>query len=353
MKGRNMEYIKILEELTAFNAVSGFEEGMSVYMKGLFEKYCNHVEIDKFYNVIGCKKGSNGNKKLLITAHFDEIGLLVKSIDENGYLKLAKIGGIDSKILLAHEVMVHGKKDIFGVIGAKPPHLLKPEETKKAVKLEDLYIDAGFDQESIKKFVSIGDPITLKSNPMVLNEKKFSSKALDNRCNMMTFLEIMERLHSVKHEADIYFVATTQEEIEAVGAKIATFNLEPDLAMVIDTCHGEIPDCAKEEVYPLGKGPAIAIGPNMHRKMTDYLIALAKKEEIPFQIDVEAGDSGTEAWVTQTSKCGVPTLLISIPVKYMHTAIETIHLDDIKNTSILISKFIQSLSGEMEEIFCF
>ena len=154
---------------------------------------------------------------------------------------------------------------------------------------------------------------------------------------MLALFEILEAIKGIPHDADIYFVATTQEEVEALGATIATYNLKPDFAIVIDTCHGVIPDAPKEDAYELGKGPAIGIGPNLHRKLTNKIIEVAKNENIPYQIDVEPDDSGTEAWVTQISRNGVPTVLVSIPLKYMHTAIETIHFDDIKNSSKLIS----------------
>jgi tetrahedral aminopeptidase len=348
-----MDHFKILKELTSYPAVSGFEEKTSLYISELFKKYCESVEIDRFYNVIGFKKGISGGKKILITAHYDEIGFLVKSIDENGFLKLVAMGGVDSKILLAQEVVVHGKKDVFGVIGAKPPHLLKPEETKKAVKLNELYVDTGYKKDKVSELVSIGSPVTLKAEAVLLNENRFSGKSLDNRCSIAALIEILEQLKGIPHESDIYFVATTQEEVEALGATVATYNLKPDFAIVIDTCHGVIPDAPKEGTFELGKGPAIGIGPNLHRKLTNKIIEVAKNENIPYQIDVEPDDSGTEAWVTQVSRAGVPTVLVSIPLKYMHTAIETIHFDDIKNSSKLVAKFITNVTTGMEELLCY
>lgn len=348
-----MDHFKILKELTSYSAVSGFEEKTSIFISKLFTEYCETVEIDRFYNVIGFKKGRTGNKKILITAHYDEIGFIVKSIDGNGFLKLATIGGIDSKILLAQEVVVHGKKDIMGVIGAKPPHLLKPEETKKAVLLEELYVDTGFKRDSVKEFVSIGTPVTLRSETVLLNSNRVSGKSFDNRCGIVALLGILEELKDIILESDIYFVATTQEEVAATGAIIATYNLNPDFAIVIDTCHGEAPDLPKDEVYALGKGSAIGLGPNMHRRLTNKMIEIAKKESIPYQIDIEPDDSGTEAWATQISRSGVPTLLVSIPLKYMHTAIETIHIEDIKNSSKLVSSFLINITDDGEELFCY
>jgi putative aminopeptidase FrvX len=339
-----MDYISVLKDLSTFVGVSGREEAISQYIEGLFKKYCDDVKIDAFYNVCGYKKGSSDSgKKVMIMAHHDEIGFLVKSIDEKGFVKFTNVGGIDTKILLAQEVVIHGIKDVYGIIGAKPPHLIKPEESKKAVKMEDLYIDTGLSKESISKLVSVGDVITFKTYPFELKGSKLSSKCFDNRAGVASLLDIMERLSKLNHNDDVIFVATSQEELGLSGAKIASYNINPDLAIVIDACQGEIPDVSKEESYPLGKGPAIAIGPNLHRAYTKKLIDMAKEENIPYQIDVEPGNTGTEAWATQVSRSGIPSLLISIPLKYMHTTIETLHINDIKNVGKLVSKFISEL----------
>jgi len=165
-------------------------------------------------------------------------------------------------------------------------------------------------------------------------------------------LDIMENLTLLNHKDDVWFVATVQEEVGLRGANIAAYNINPDLAIVIDVCHGQIPGTPKESVFPVGKGPAVAVGPNLHRKYTKKMIELAKEENIPYQIDVEPGDTGTEAWAVQVSREGIPTLLVSIPLKYMHTVIETLSIDDIKNTGRLIARFISMTGNEMEEGLC-
>lgn len=348
-----MDYISILKDLSTYPGVSGREEKLSGYIAKLFEKYCSKVEIDKFYNVIGIKKGSSGaDKKIMVTAHLDEIGMLVKSIDEKGFIKMSNIGGIDSKVLLAQEVTIHGKKDIFGVVGAKPPHLLKPDEVKKAVKMEDLSIDTGLSAEEVKEIVSIGDVITFKVDPFVLQNNKLSSKSFDNRAGVTALIDIMENLTKINHEYDVFFVATSQEEVGLRGANIAAYNVKPDLAIVIDACHGEIPEAPKESVYPLGKGPAIAVGPNLHKRLTKMMMDLAKEENIPYQTDVEPGNTGTEAWAVQVSRSGIPTLLVSVPLKYMHTVIETLSVNDMKNTGRLVSRFISMIGKEVEDVWC-
>ncbi|MGI6777761.1 MAG: M42 family metallopeptidase [Acetivibrionales bacterium] len=344
-----MDYKNILTELAGKTAVSGRESTISEYLRERFIKHCDSVEADKFYNIIGIKNGNGKErKKILITAHVDEIGLMVKSIDEKGFIKFTNIGGVDSRILLAQEVIIHGKEDIIGIIGAKPPHLLSPEDAKKAVKIEELSIDTGMPEEKLKKIVSIGDMITFKECSLELNKNKLSSKSMDNRCGVAALLGVMGELSKINISHDLYFVCTTQEEVRLAGATIVTYNIKPDIAIVIDACHGDMPDASKDETYKLGKGPAIGVGPNLHKAYTRTAIDIAKDENIPFQIDVEPGNTGTEAWAIQVSRAGVPVVLFSIPVRYMHTPVETVHLDDIKRTAKLTARFVLNMEASFK-----
>ena len=348
-----MDYTSVLKDISIYPGISGREEKFSKYIKGMFDKYCDETTIDNFYNVIGIKKGfSQKNKKIMIAAHLDEIGMIVTGIEKKGFLRFSNIGGIDSKILLAQEVIVHGKKDIHGVIGAKPPHLLKASDTKKAVKIQELSIDTGLSEDEVREYISIGDVITFKAKPFLLKNKKFSSKSLDNRAGVAVLIDIMEKLKKIQHESDIYFVATSQEEVGLRGATIAAYNITPDVAVVIDACHGDIPNVPKDSAFELGKGPAIAVGPNLHVNLTKKIIDIAKEEEIAYQIEPSPGNTGTDAWAIQVSKTGIPTVLVSVPLRYMHTTVETLHLDDLKYSGRLISKFILSIDDDTGGISC-
>lgn len=349
-----MEIAETLELLCKTPSVAGREKKMSQLLQDLFSKYCDKAYIDKFHNCIGIKNGCGTNKKrIMLTAHTDEIGFLVKSIDDKGFVKLAAVGGIDSKVLLAKEVVIHGKEDIYGVIGAKPPHLLKPEETSKSVKLDGLSADTGIPKDRLSKIVSLGDEATFR--PFLRKHKngRISANGLDNKAGVLTLLLIMEELQRLNVYHDVVFVATAQEELNLAGVINATYNLRPDVAIVIDACHGDMADAPKDETYPLGKGPAIGLGPNLHRKFTKKLMEFAKEENIPYQIDIEPGNTGTEAWATQVSRNGIPSLLISIPVKYMHTQVEMACEQDIKMTGRLTSRFVSFLDEEMEGLLCF
>lgn len=348
-----MDYTAVLSELSLFPAVTGHERDFSLFLKELFAQFCDEVEVDRFYNVIATKKGFGKEKKrIMVSAHMDEIGLMVRSIEDGGFIGFTNMGGVDVKILLAQEVIIHGKKDIVGVIGAKPPHLLKPEETKKAVKLDKMVIDTGMKTESLKDIVSIGDVITFRAEPFILQERRFSSKSIDNRCGIAAMIRAMEELSKLHHFHDVVFTASVQEEVGLRGAVTAGYNVQPDIAIVIDACHGDIPDASKDEIFSLGKGPAVSIGPNLHKNATRKLIDVAKEENISYQTDVEPGETGTEAWALQVSRSGVPTVLISIPVRYMHTTVETLQVSDMKNAGILAARFAASLDSDMEVTSC-
>lgn len=346
-----MECIDVLKELTGLTAISGWEDKIAEHLRDKFLGICDKVEVDKFYNVIAFKKGvgnSNANTKIMVLAHLDEIGFLVKSIDKKGFIKVASVGGIDDRILLSQEVIIHGKKDIIGVIGAMPPHLMQSDEMGKAVKLSELSIDTGMDEEEVRSIVSIGDAVTLRSWPFNLKEDKYSSKSIDNRCGVTTLFLILKELEKIMHESDIYLVATSQEELNLAGAKIAAFNIEPDIAIVIDACHGNMPDTPKDETFELGNGPAIGIGPILNRELTERMFEIAAENNISYQVDVEPGSTGTDAWATQVSKAGIPTILVSIPVRYMHTTVETVNIGDIKSAGKLIACMIKDYSQSKE-----
>lgn len=348
-----MGIIQNLEYLSQLVAVPGYEKDAAEKCSVLFSDWCDQVRVDKFFNVICLKKGYNkAAKKLMITAHIDEIGFLVNSIDDKGFVGITNVGGIDSKILLAQEVIIHGKQDIIGIIGATPPHLLKAEDAGKAVKLRDIRIDTGLSGDELKKYVSIGDTVSLRSKFIKMNDQKVSGKAMDNRASIACLLEILRLLKDVNHENDLVFVASAQEETYLTGIMTASYALRPDAAIVIDTCHGDIPDLSKDVSSTPGKGPEISIGPNLQPSLVSKLFDLGKENGIPFQKMVEAGDTGTEAWATQVSAAGIPTALLSIPIRYMHTAVETVNLEDIKFTARMVSEFAKLSSEQLGELLC-
>ena len=330
-----------LERLSNISSPAGQEWSACDILKLIFSEYCDEVQVDSFFNVSGYRKGCGQKpRKIAVMAHVDEIGMMVVSIDKNGFLYFSAVGGIDPSVLLAQEVVIHGKKDIFGVIGAKPPHLLGEEERNKTLDIKNLCIDTGFTCDKIKELVSIGDYITFRPAFASLHNSRVYGKALDNRAGVAALIEAMRMCADEKHEDDIYFIATSQEEFHMAGANKVLYDLCPDIAVILDACHGDIDDEAQEDFFPLGRGPAIGVGPVLDKNLSRFLIDLCKEHAIPFQIDVEHYDTGTEAWTSQVSRDGIPTCLISVPVRYMHTPCETMDLNDLSNTARLVYNFI-------------
>jgi len=337
----------LLKKLGSMKAVAGRENMAAEKIADLFREYCDEVKIDRFFNVIGLKKGQSKNPgNVLVTAHYDEIGLIVTGIEDSGFLRFAAVGGVDPKAIAAMEVTVHGKEELFGVIGTKPPHLIPPEDKSKAVKMEDMLIDIGYDGEKARELVSIGDMVSFKNPPQELLNNRVAGKSMDNRSGVATLIEILKELKKLKHDDNVYVVATVQEELGLIGAFCATYNIKADLGIVIDVCHGDMPDAPSDETFPLGKGVAVAVGPILSRKDTKAIIKLAKSENIPYQIDPETADTGTEAAVHSVAREGIPVVLLSIPSKYMHTTVEMVQIDDIISAGRLAARYI---AGRVKE----
>lgn len=342
-----MDTENLIRKLCDINALTGYENSAAKELLGLFEPLCDKAWIDPFFNVIGYKKGESENpKKIMITAHYDQVGMIVSGYEENGFLSVSGLGGIDTKALLASCVIVHGREDLFGVIGAKPPHLLSEQETKKNLKISELFIDTGLSDQEVKEKVAIGDPVSMLSQTVKMKNSCLSGRNLDNRCGVAALVLVLEQLKKIRHENDIYVIATVQEETTALGAITAAYSLEPDAALVIDVTHGDMPDADKTQCFPLGKGIPVGIGPSYNRQETKILLDVAKKERIPTTPSVEASDPGTESWAIQVSRLGVATVELSIPLRYMHTGTELVLAGDVEMAAALAAKYSAVEAGK-------
>lgn len=343
---------EFLIRLANASSVSGFEEKVGKMTAEAFSEYCDEVRIDKLGNVIGHKKGS-GKYKILFAAHIDEIGLMVTEYEEGGFLKFTNIGGYDQRALVGQEVIIHGKEEIFGVIGVKPPHITKPEEAKNAHKIEDMVIDTGFSIDKLKEKVALGDVITLKREIVALQNDNIAGKAIDDRAGVAVLYEAMKELKNVDTDIDIYYVGSVQEEIGCRGAMVAAYAIEPNIAIAIDVTHGKTPDVNDREGKKMGGGAVISIGPNISPRVYELLVKSAKDNFLPYQIDVAPRHSGTDAFTMQVSGVGAASGVVSIPLKYMHTSVETLCMKDVYLTAKLISSFVKDLCGrDLEEILC-
>ena len=345
------ELLSVLTRLSAAAGVAGFEDQAVEIAAAYFQRYDCAVKRDRFGNLLAFKESTakRGPKvSLALVAHIDEIGAMVTKIEEGGFLRFTAIGGLDARTLPGQAVLVHGRKALKGVIGAKPPHLLTDQERKKAVPIDQLFIDVGLDYNALRKAVSVGDIISFDQNPLLFSNRKYvSGKALDNRAGVAALIFCASELTELKHEANIFFVASLQEEVGLRGATTAAFGLNPDLAVAVDVTHGDGPGLENNFIYKLGAGPALAKGPNFDPDIFNNLELLATDNYLPYQVEPIPGHSGTDAWAFQVSREGIPTGLLSIPLRYMHSTVELISMDDLVVCGKLLSLFARSVNIQM------
>lgn len=355
MKNAQMQRaIDFLSHLSAGSGVSGYEVSIASLVREGFKPLTDQVQCDKFGNLYALKSGRRKpNKKIMLAAHMDEIGLIVTKIDPRGFLCFTSVGGVDQRTLLSQEVLIHGRQTIPGIIGSLPPHLLERSESDQAVRLEDLTIDVGLSPTILNNLIQVGDVITLKRETYPLLNNVLAGKSFDDRAGVVVMQVCLEELSRLQHTHDVIAVATTQEEVGLRGAITSAYTLNPDLAVAIDVTHASTPDTKGQVRIDLGKGPAVALGPNIHPAIYRRLSETAQEHRFPIQIEPIPGHSGTDAWAIQVSQAGIPTGLVSIPLRYMHTSVETLDMQDVLNSGKLLAYFIASLPDDLEGLLCY
>ncbi len=287
--------------------------------------------------------GGYGKLDVMLACHLDEIGFMVNYIEDNGFLRFRSVGGCDGRILPGQEVVIVGKKVVKGYIGAKPPHLMKKEEHDKVLSLDKLFIDTGLRSSVVRNLVHIGDPIFFASHYDKLQGDVRSAKSLDNRASIACAILVIRELAKVGAPVNLHFVATSQEEFSGLGARIHSYRLRIDYGIVIDVTHGEFPGIAEGECFGLNKGPVIVRGGTVPQRLYRLLAETAKAHEIPYQIEPLPGYTGTDADAIAFNKEGIPTCVLGIPLRYMHTPVEVVSLKDIERTARLIVEFLKTI----------
>ena len=291
---------------------------------------------------------------LAVVGHIDEIGLIVTHVDEKGFLWFAPVGGWDPQILVGQRVEVRGKDGpVPGVVGRKPIHLLDPDQRKKVVELKSLHIDVGAgDREQAEALVRVGDPVVIAAEPMAVAGERLVSRAMDNRLGAYVALESLRRCHEGKGPGGSFAaVAAVQEEIGLFGARTAAFEVRPDIAVAVDvTPATDAPGVDEKEIgsHPLGSGPAIGRGSTLSPKVFELLVETAEAEGIEHSISASGRGTSTDADVLQISRSGIPTGLVSIPLRYMHSPVEMVDLRDVEATVELLSAFASRLSADVD-----
>ncbi len=337
-----MNTIELLKTLTGAVGVSGAENSIQDVLCELLKDY-GEVTVDSMHNV-ACTFGEG--KHFLLDAHLDEIGMIVKAITDDGFLKFDRCGGLDMRMMLASEVSVWtADGELKGVISTLPPHLQKGNDSKKVPDIGDLAIDIGMTKEEAEKRVSLGDRVTFRRNFTKLLGNQLSSSVLDDRSGCAAIILALAQLNGVHAKVTALF--SSQEEVGTRGASVAPYGKNVDEAIAIDVSFGYSPLCKKTDCGEIGKGPMIGFSPILNRDMSHTLVNVAEEQQIPYQKEIMGGGhTGTNADVISVSESGIPTALVSIPEKYMHSPIEVVDVTDIENTAALLAAYIKERAGE-------
>ncbi|MDD1673304.1 MAG: M42 family metallopeptidase [Methanomicrobiales archaeon] len=337
---------KLLQNLSNAHGVSGSEGSVSDIAKKELEPYVDELLSDTLGNLIAIKKGDSFS--VMLAAHMDEIGLMVKYIDEKGFIRFVALGGWYAPTLYNQRVVLYGEKGlIYGVVGGKPPHVMDEEERKKPLKTEEMFIDIGVNspEEAKKLGIEVGIPIAIDRELTSLAGSRVTGKAFDNRVGVTQLISTMQHLDT-KHT--VYAVCTVQEEVGLKGARTSAFTLDPDCAIALDvTIPGDHPGIEKKQSsIEMGKGAAITIvdssgrGLIASRAMIEWLKKTAEKKKIPYQMEVGAGGT-TDATAIHLTKGGIPSTTLSVPTRYIHSPVEVVDLADIESSVTLLTETLK------------
>jgi len=335
-----MNIKSILKQLSETDGPSGREYAIAELISGLMEPVCDDVRTDDMYNVIGIKRGFGPEPRpqVMLMAHSDEIQMIVSAI-EGPFLRFLQLS-YDPRVLVGQEVTVFGRRRLRGVIGDRPPHLLGAEERRKMPDINELVIDLGMDAETVADDVQVGDVVLIERSFMELLGDRVAGKAFDNRLSVVTMLATLVQLQRIKHPCDVIAVASVGEEFNGLGARTATYQIQPDIAIALDVTFGKQSGTDDIGSFDLGCGPVIGVGPNLDARVTDKLKDVAKDLEIAHELEPLAASSGTDAWTVQVMVGGVPTGLVGIAIRNMHSPVEVADLQDVSRSVRLLSNFL-------------
>ncbi len=341
------EIQRLLERLSNAHGISGREGSIQEIVREEIGPLVDEIRVDKLGNLVATKKGERPS--VMIAAHMDEIGLMTKYVDEKGFMRFVTIGGWFDQTLLNQRVIIHADSGpIYGVIGSKPPHVMKPDDRKKPIEIKDMFVDAGcMDQDEAKALgIKPGTPMSMDRTFAKLAGDRVTGKAFDNRAGVVMMIEALKR---TKTKSQIYAVGTVQEEVGLKGARTSAFDLRPDVALATDvTIPGDHPGIEKKDsALEIGKGPVITIADASGRgiiateKVVDWLAETAREFEIEVQMDVSGGGT-TDATAIQLTREGIHTGLISVATRYIHSPVEVLSLKDVEACAELIARALET-----------
>lgn len=337
--------VKLFKEICEAPGAPGFEDKIRKIIIREVKSHVDELSIDNMGSVVAVKKGKSDEKKVMVAAHMDEIGFIVSHIDSNGFIRFQTLGGFDPKTLTSQRVIIHGKKDVIGVMGSKPIHMMKAEERNKPSKIEDYYIDCGMPKKDVEKHINIGDPITRQRELIEMGDC-LNCKSIDNRVSVYILVETLKRLKTIPY--DFYGVFTVQEEVGLRGANVASHHIDPDFGIALDTTIAyDLPGAQEhEKVTELGKGTAIKImdaSAICDTRMVKFLKDTADKHKIPWQPEILAAGGTDTAGIQRMGKQGSIAGAISIPTRHLHQVIEMAHKKDIVHSVELLMRALEEI----------
>lgn len=340
-----------LFELIDLPGVTGFEEPIRQRVMKEWDIAGFETKTGKTGALIANKKsikGGEAKNKVMIAAHMDAIGMVVRSI-RGDFIQCAKAGGIDDRVIPGTPIVVYATKGrsspepLEGYICMPHPKSLPPENNEGLITLDKLLIDVGLTNFELKEKVNIGDVVAFNSKPFELNGKLVCGHSIDNRASVTAVTAFMKNLREVHSDWEVYCVATSGEEENFNGAITASYEVNPNIAIVLDVTFGKGPGSSDWQTFEIGKGITIGFGPNLHPKFSSYAQKIAERYEIPYSLEILPAHSGTDAYAVQIAREGIPTILIEIPVRYMHSAAEVVSLNDIERAGRLVGHLVNSL----------
>lgn len=340
--------VSLLKAICETPGAPGFEQRIREQVIREVRPLVDSLEVDNMGNVIAVKKGRE-SRRVMVAAHMDEIGFIVNHIDDDGFLRFLPLGGFDPKTLTSQRVIVHGRKDLVGVMGSKPIHLMKPDERDKQIPLAEYFIDMGMPKAEVEKYISVGDPVTRERELIEMGEC-VNSKSIDNRVSVFILIEALRALKDQEVPYDIYAVFTVQEEVGLRGAISSAHHIDPDFGFGLDvTIAFDVPGAkAHEAVTRLGRGAAIKVMDSTvisDYRMVNYLKKVATENNIPFQLELLPAGGTDTAGIQRSGKKGAIAGAISIPLRHIHQTIELAHKGDIKHCIDLLQHGLTQLDG--------
>ena len=344
------DILPFLKDLLSQPGLSGFETPVADLIAGKWRPLVDEISFSRLGSIHGLRGGTGAAPRptLMLAAHMDAIGMLVTG-NVDGFLHVSRIGGLDVRLLPGALVTVHGRRDLPGVVVQPPPRFLPPDAHGEIPVLEHLLVDVGLPPRQLAGLVRTGDPVSFANPPVELAGGALSGHSLDNRASVAALTVCLEELQPRPHAWDAWAVATVQEETGLLGAFTSAFHLRPALAVVADVTFAKGPGASEWNTFPLGKGPTVTMGPNIHPALVKAFKELAERLEIPYSMEYTSANSGTDAIATQTTAEGIPTVVLGLPIRYMHSPVEVVAVKDIQRLGRLMAEFVAGLAPDFLE----